>query len=52
MDKEREIQQGKNVADVAKVRRIYNQIDANHLTLIGTKRSASDLEQPSLRLKE
>ena len=52
MDKEREIQQGKNVADVAKVRIIHNQIDANRLTLIGTKRSASDLEQSSLRLKK
>jgi hypothetical protein len=52
MDKEREIQQGKNTANVAKVRRIYNRIGANDLILIGTKRSASDVEQPSLRLEE
>lgn len=52
MDKEREIQQGKNIADVAKVRKLVTLLVGTHLTVIGTKYTASDLEQSSLRLKE
>jgi hypothetical protein len=52
MDKEREIQQGKNIADVSKVKIICTTRFEKLFTFLGIQRSTSHLERHALRFQE